>query len=68
MTLRQMLTELLYTLADALETGDLAGHLVVLWKVVAGRVTPDTRWWEEEGRSQSRRVVKMASRHSETIT
>jgi uncharacterized NAD(P)/FAD-binding protein YdhS len=39
---RQVLRELIWTLLDALQEGDLPGHLVAWWAVVTGRVTEDT--------------------------
>ncbi|MCP4593685.1 MAG: hypothetical protein GY842_23360 [bacterium] len=42
MDVRRALIEALDTLVDALETGDLRGHLQVLWETLAGRIAPDT--------------------------
>ena len=39
---RQALQELAWTLWDALQEGDLPGHLVAWWAVVMGRVDEDT--------------------------
>ena len=39
---RQVLRELAWTLWDALQEGDLPGHLSSWWAVVTGRVTEDT--------------------------
>ncbi len=42
MNVRQTLIEVLDTLVDALENGDLRGHLRVLWETLSRRITPDT--------------------------
>ncbi len=42
MDVRRALIEALDTLVDALETGDLRGHLRVLWETLSGRIAPDT--------------------------
>lgn len=39
--LKEAVRELLYTLGDVLECGDLRGHLAAWWDVVAGRVDVD---------------------------
>ena len=41
--MRQVLIELMYALRDALNNGDLWGHLRAWWEVALGRVAPDTR-------------------------
>ena len=38
-----MIGELIGTLADWRECGDLRGHLAALWAVIVGRVTPEDR-------------------------
>ncbi len=42
MGIRRTLIEALDTLVDALENGDLRGHLRVLWETLSGQITPDT--------------------------
>ncbi len=42
MNIRLTLIEVLDTLVDALENGNLRGHLQVLWETLSGRITPDT--------------------------
>jgi len=37
-----MIKELVATLLDWIECGDLRGHLQVWWDVISGRVTPET--------------------------
>ncbi len=41
MGIRRTLIEALDTLVDALENGDLRGHLRVLWQTLTGKIVPD---------------------------
>ncbi len=42
MDARRALIEAMGMLVDALENGDLRGHLRVLWETLSGQVAPDT--------------------------